>query len=310
MKVSTKITIKNLLVKYSDDLALNVKDAEIEGNVIAVIGHNGAGKSTFIKTILGLLRPTTGTLSTTYSDPLNQESFQIIPEKHMAFCPETGSIFADISVESYVKLWCRVKHNDGNYYKKEGAYYVDLFDLKPLFKKLGRTLSKGQRRRVQTAIGFLINPKLFLFDEPFDGLDVQKTHELTNIISEHSPKMSFLITSHRMDVMERLADSFIVIKNGEFISTGSIEKICFELCGESYLISSLSEIENILPLLLKSHTDIVSSNIGNQITLTGKNLSFQMLAEFFNNNGIKPPNIEKIRPTLVDAMNYHLKNNP
>lgn len=221
-KPSLTITVDDLMVRYNQTLALTAHHAEFTGRIIAVIGHNGAGKSTFIKTILGLVRPGRGSVTCTFSH--HDEKVPLLPEKNMAFCPEMGSVFSDIYVEDYIKLWCRMKHHDGSYYKKEGAKYIELLDMAPVMRKRGRELSKGQRRRVQTTIGFLTNPKLFLFDEPFDGLDIIRTQELTDLIDEHSKEMTFIVSSHRMDVMERLADYVVVLKTASLFRSGRLSR--------------------------------------------------------------------------------------
>ena len=213
---------------YDGIAALDIPRLELRGNVIALIGHNGAGKSTFIKGLLGLLPALEGSFEV--CDRVS--GCPLVPEDDMAFCPETGAVFSDISVKDYVRLWCRMKQGDGNYYKKAGAEYVELMQLEPLMSKLGRELSKGQRRRVQTAVGFLSRPKLFLFDEPFDGLGVQKTSELADIIRAHSKKMSFVISSHRMDVVERLADQVLVLKDGRLEAAGGVSDVCRKLSGK------------------------------------------------------------------------------
>ncbi len=216
----------NLVVQYKALQALDVEHLKAEGRVVALVGHNGAGKSTLIKTLLGLLTPNRGAIAASAAD-----YGRLTPERDMAFCPENGAVFADISVEHYIKLWCRIKQQDGRHYLKAGSRYIERLEVAPLLNKKGRELSKGQRRRVQTALGFMGDPKLFLFDEPFDGLDVQRTIELMEIVEEERSKRAFLISSHRMDVMERVADMVIVLRHGKVACTGSVEHVTRALLG-------------------------------------------------------------------------------
>jgi ABC-2 type transport system ATP-binding protein len=144
----------------------------------------------------------------------------------MAFCPENGSVFADISVARYMELWSRLRCSHAHHYRDEGKYYLDTLDIHPLLKKKGRELSKGQRRRVQTALGFMLSPSLFLFDEPFDGLDVRRTNQLMEIILAEQSKRCFIVSSHRMDVVERIADTVLVLKDGGFVVSGDVNHVC------------------------------------------------------------------------------------
>lgn len=295
------INAHNLAVAYESFVALQCEELNLKGQIIGVIGHNGAGKSTFIKSILRLLPPTSGTLEISYANN------PILPESDMAFCPETGSVFADISVESYVKLWCRIKHADSLHYRRQGRQYIELLGLDPLMLKLGRELSKGQRRRVQTAIGFLTNPKLFLFDEPFDGLDVLRTRELADLILAHREKMGFLISSHRMDVMERIADVIIVLKEGKFVTYGPVEKICRDLAGQCFLIKQRDEDGNLQNLLQKQFPKALVNRIGNQISVTGRELSHSNLIGLLSKHVGSDVAVEEVRPQLIEAMNYYLQ---
>jgi ABC-2 type transport system ATP-binding protein len=217
---SITITADRLDVRYSELPALSISHLCVTGRVIALLGHNGAGKSTLIKTVLGLLEPSSGRVVLT-----NTEGRDLRPERDLAFCPENGAIFADIAVERYLECWCRIAHNNARHYRDAGSKYVERLGIVELLGKRGRELSKGQRRRVQTALGFMSDPSLFLFDEPFDGLDVQRTNDLMEIVEEERAHRAFIISSHRMDVMERLADSIIVLRHGEVACSGSVPEV-------------------------------------------------------------------------------------
>jgi Cu-processing system ATP-binding protein len=112
-----KLSTDGLIVSYGDFVALKCPKLSVFGKCIAIVGHNGAGKSTLMKSILELLPATAGSI--TLSDHFSKQPF--VPERDMAFCPETGAVFADIKVESYIKFWCRIKHGNGSYYKEAGS---------------------------------------------------------------------------------------------------------------------------------------------------------------------------------------------
>lgn len=304
-KPTLTITVDDLMVRYNQTLALTAHRAEFHGRVVAVIGHNGAGKSTFIKTILGLVRPDRGNVTCSFSH--RDERTTLRPERHMAFCPEMGSVFSDIYVEDYIKLWCRMKHRDGSYYKKAGAKYIEILDMGPVMRKRGRELSKGQRRRVQTTIGFLTNPKLFLFDEPFDGLDIIRTQELTDLIEELTREMTFVVSSHRMDVMERLADYVVVLKNGEFVSYGPLEAVCEDLGGATYFLKLEDRQGEAADALRLGLEGCVVNHVGSHLAITGKGAQEDIIREIVTALGVAIVDLEKTQPSLVDAMNVHLK---
>lgn len=224
---SVEVSANNLVVGYGNTFSLNIPKLSITGRIIALIGHNGSGKSTLLKAILRLLVPVQGEIKVQQHH--GQKVVEYTPERHMAFSPETGAVFNDIPVESYLKLWCRIKLGDATSYRRQGRHYLERLHIVPLLSRLGRELSKGERRRVQTTVGFLIQPRLFLFDEPFDGLDLRQASDLAQIIREESEKRCFLISSHQMPVLETLADAAIVLEQGTVRAAGSVSEVCASL---------------------------------------------------------------------------------
>ena len=306
---SLEIAAQNLKVCYEQTLALDIQRLQVGGRIVAVIGHNGSGKSTFLKSVLGLLQPRSGVLTTRWKR--DELVIDLRAERDMAFSPENGAVFADVSVESYIKLWCRIKQGSGDYYRKQGRHYLEQLDIFPLLGKLGRELSKGQRRRVQTAIGFLTQPKLFLFDEPFDGLDIAQSNQLSSVILEQSQRMSMIISSHRMEVVERLADLVIVLQAGKVVTCGTVDEVCAALCGRSFTIADLGEVvAHLLPILRTEFATCLINSIGSQVSITGLDVDEEAVTQFFGRHHINSPALRPTRPSLVDAMQYHLKKMP
>jgi ABC-2 type transport system ATP-binding protein len=300
MTVQMALHAREVEVCYEDDPALTIPELVLSGNIVAVIGHNGAGKSTLLKALLGLLPLAHGELWCGVRS--NSGEYRLLPERDMAFCPETGSVFADITVQSYVELWCRIKYSQADYYKRAGAAVFDLLDISPLLSKLGRELSKGQRRRVQTAIGFLLEPKLFLFDEPFDGLDVQRTSELTEIIERRVEHTAFVISSHRMDVVERIADTVLVLAHGRIVACGSVADVARTLAPLCVRISGVEhpQLESTAKSLLPN---ALVTRVGDESLLladTGSSIETLRAA-------LPAAQISNMDPSLIDAVNVHLR---
>ena len=307
------ISASSLLAKYEDVLALDISQLHAQGNIICVIGHNGSGKSTLIKTVLELHVPKRGNIKALYGEVLANKSVppvKLIPENDMAFSPENGAVFADISVEAYLKLWCRVKLHSAKYYLKEGSSYIEQLSVTPLLPKLGRELSKGERRRVQTAVGFMCNPKLFLFDEPFDGLDILQASNFAALLKQECNKRTFLISSHRMSLVERISDLVIVLAKGKVVACGSALEVSKVIAERAFTIqielAAYHQLSPVVSRLEKTLSPAAVSHLGTQVIVTGKNLSIESLERACRELGLEFSIITEAAPCLTDAMTYHL----
>ena len=291
-------------IAYGETQALTGVNFDLTASVIAVVGHNGSGKSTLIKGLLGLLVPKRGRLE------VLSDGERVQPDEGMAFCPEEGSVFKDISVEQYIQLWCRLKHHDGRYYLGEGARFIELLSIEELLKRKGSELSKGQKRRVQMCVGFIAEPDLLLFDEPFDGLDVQQTSHLESIIARESQKHAFLLSSHRMPVVERVADYVIVLDRGKICAQGQPTEVAETLAGRSFLFSLDRDRDSDLDGISKKLPNVVAHRIGVEVCLTGKGLSQDKVRSALRELSLvgEDDTVLESSPPLAEAMSYHLQN--
>ncbi|MDD2942455.1 MAG: ATP-binding cassette domain-containing protein [bacterium] len=306
------ITFQQAIVKYESFVALDIPALAFSGNRICLVGHNGSGKSTMIKALLRLLPLSSGMLDTQIISA--GEKFAITPSLHMAFSPEQGSVFSDISVEEYIQTWCYIKHRNAKYYRQAGAKYIEALNIAPLLNKLGRDLSKGQRRRVQTAVGFIADPLFFLFDEPFDGLDVKQASDFAEIVREESRNRAFLLSSHRMGIVERLADTIIVLSNGKVAAIGSLEDVVYSLASQCFHISLPAELlpkaNEICGYLQKEFNTSIVHNIGALISITGNGLCPETLIASLEKVNVCANDIFPVQPSLEDAIDFFLRLNP
>lgn len=306
-RMKVEFNYKDLKINYGERVALESANLSISGNVIAVIGHNGAGKSTLLKTLLGLTPFQASSSTARYYD--GNTSGELTPSLNMAFCPEYGAVFEDIDVESYIKFWCRVKCFDSKYYCKEGSHFIDSLRISPLLGRLGRELSKGERRRVQTAIGFLTKPKAFIFDEPFCGLDIHQSQIFEDVIRNNLDKTALMISSHRMDVVERLADSILVLSQGRVIASGDKSSVALQLCSNAYTIQNACEQKSLVNILKSNFQECYAYEHGSSISVIGNNINHEQLATFvasFDRNGAR---VMPIDVRLGDALGYLLNRN-
>jgi len=299
------LTLKNFGASYDGFVALRCDEMSVKGNVIGLIGHNGAGKSTLMRSILGLVPISTGSLETRVQRDATEKI--AVPEQHMAFCPETGSVFADITVKSYIELWCRFKQRSVHYYQHEGKQFIEALEVSPLLQKLGRELSKGQRRRVQMAIGFMMSPELFLLDEPFDGLDVRHSDELAELLAEESKRRTFIISSHRLDVVERIADSIVLLENGSVRAFGDTSDVCHTIAGDTFHIVGSPDPEDLGTRLQNHFPTALIHRSGTIISIVGSHDSVGNLKTLTQSWEQTELVIKRVAPTLPDSVSYHLR---
>jgi len=266
LKPRFRLQVENLDVRYGNLRALALDSLNVSGNTISLIGHNGSGKSTLLKTILQLTNPKCGTIKAEFLKDGNWTP--LVPEDHMVFSPENGAVFSDVSLKNYIELWCRIKHGDAKYYLKGGAEVLDKLELHDLLGRLGRQLSKGQRKRAQIAIGLIAKPTLFLLDEPFDGLDVKQATHLANILSDAAKSMCLLLCSHNLPLIEHLSDNVIVLSDGKSVASGNVPTVCEQLYNPLCNPHGLEE-NSVRQPIHASLNDAMSAYLG----LTGSKLS-------------------------------------
>ena len=205
------IGVKDLYKKYYDKVAVNHIIFTMEkGQPLAILGRNGSGKSTTIKSILGLKQPTSGEI--------------ILPKNiQIGYLPEERGVYADATVEEHLMLFAElsgVKDIDEkiNFWLKE----LEIEQYRDF--KL-RYLSKGNAQKVQLIITLIHDPDLVILDEPFSGLDPVNSQLFYNVIKKHCADKYLLISSHQMDRVEGLCEQVIMLNNGNTVAQGKIEEL-------------------------------------------------------------------------------------
>lgn len=232
------LEIKNFSKSYGDfkavdNLNLTVKDGEIYG----FIGHNGAGKSTTIKAVVGAMDFTEGEIyidgKSVKRDPLGCKSVT-------AYVPDNPDIYDHLSGIQYLNFICdifRVSESDRNERIKK---YAELFEISSNLGDLISSYSHGMKQKLVLISALVHNPRFMVLDEPFVGLDPVASHKLKEIMREKcNDGGAIFFSTHVLEVAEKLCDRIGIIKRGRLVAEGSVQ----EVVGDKSLESFFLEIE-------------------------------------------------------------------
>lgn len=202
------IEISNLSNKFSKLKVLNNVNLSCrEGECIALIGPNGCGKTTLIKSILGMVIPTEGTIK--FKETIISNNFEY--RKYIGYMPQIGRYPDNMTIGQILEMIKEIR-------KTERQYDEDLlhqFNLNELFDKRMRTLSGGTTQKVSATLAFLFNPDVLILDEPTAGLDPLASEILKEkIIAEKKKGKLILITSHLLSELDDLVTQIIYMQDG------------------------------------------------------------------------------------------------
>lgn len=191
--------------------------------VVGLIGLNGAGKSTTIKHIIGLLTPQKGTIT------LNGVTLQSNPDQYrqsMAYVPETPVLYPELTLREHLELTMMAYNLD---FEKTWAKAMVLLKKFRLDNKLDWFpvhFSKGMRQKVMIVNAFMTDADLFIIDEPFTGLDPLAIHDLLDIIADKKAAgAAILMSTHILATAQQYADSFVLLNQGKVRTTGTLEEL-------------------------------------------------------------------------------------
>ncbi|UFT99977.1 ABC transporter ATP-binding protein [Radiobacillus kanasensis] len=203
------------------DISFNVE----KGEMVGYIGENGAGKSTSIKMLTGILTPTSGTVRVNGMDP-HREREKFVRSIGVVF-GQRSQLWWDIAVQESFRLLKKVYNVPDEVYRQHMDHVIESLDIAPLLDKPVRKLSLGQRMRCELAAALLHNPSLLFLDEPTIGLDVLVKLKIRNFLKEINEKYqtTVLLTTHDLSDIEALCDRVIMLDEGQIIYDGLLAKL-------------------------------------------------------------------------------------
>jgi ABC-2 type transport system ATP-binding protein len=214
------IKISNISKSYGDTKALNNLSLEVkEGSIFGLLGVNGAGKTTLLSILNGLIDIDEGEIKVFGLDiKKNKKKIKdissIVPQ-HLAF-------YENLSVKENLDFFAKIQKASEQDYKQA----IEINSLDKLMAQKASTLSGGQKRRLNIAIGLLNNPKIIYFDEPTVGVDPKSRNEILDTIKSYKKLgITVVYTSHYMTEIEKICDEVAIINEGKLVEQNSLENL-------------------------------------------------------------------------------------
>jgi len=219
------LELKNIKKSFKKKEILHGIDLQIRSSeVFGLLGPNGAGKTTLFSLISGLEMATSGKIFFDEND-ITFKDISLRASKGIIYLPQEPSVFRKLSVADNIKAALQTKFKKTEIEDKYKSLMRE-FDLFDLEKQISENLSGGQRRKLEIARAFALEPKFILLDEPFAGIDPLTINEIKNIISKlRSKNVGVVISDHNAQATLDICDNISVINNGEIIASGSPSSI-------------------------------------------------------------------------------------
>ncbi len=218
------IEVINLVKTFSGNTALKGINFTVRpGEATGCLGPNGAGKSTIMKTLAGLLRPTSGEVRICgYS--LATEPLEV--KKRLGYIPETAAMYTGLTANEYLSLVAELYHLDREFAADQIRKLMEAFHLTEAADRQIDALSKGMRQKVLISSALLHDPDVLIFDEPLNGLDVNAALTFRRIVEDLIEQgKTVFYCSHILDVVERLCKRVIVLNEGEVVADDETAKL-------------------------------------------------------------------------------------
>jgi ABC-2 type transport system ATP-binding protein len=218
------ISITNLQKSYGNKQVLKGINLEVyAGQVLGYIGANGAGKSTTVKILCGLLNDYEGEVKVKGYD-LKKDALTV--KAMIGYVPESAELYDVLTPLEFLKLMGSLYNLDESVCLNRIEKMMTAFGLQQQLNQRMETFSKGMKQKVLIASGLLHNPDIIILDEPLSGLDANSVIIIKDLISKLAKEgKTIFYCSHMMDVVEKVSDRIILINQGMVVADGSIEEL-------------------------------------------------------------------------------------
>ena len=218
------LEIKNLTGGYVHVPVLKDVSFTVEsGKLVGLIGLNGAGKSTTINEIIGLLTPYSGEINI---DGLTLRANPREYRQQIGYIPETPSLYEELTLREHIETVAMAYGIEQEQAFERVEPLLKMFRLDQKLDWFPVHFSKGMKQKVMIICAFVVDPSLFIVDEPFLGLDPLAISDLIQLLDEEKKKgKSILMSTHVLDSAEKMCDSFIILHKGQVRAKGDLPQL-------------------------------------------------------------------------------------
>lgn len=223
-EVPSAIVVRDLRKVYGAKAAVDGLNLIVpQGCFFGFLGPNGAGKTTTIRMLMGLAPPTSGTIEL-LGLPMPAREVEI--KSRIGVVPDESLLFDHLTGPEYVEFVGRMYRLPRDVARERARELIALFELDNSSRKLIGEYSKGMRKRVAMAASLIHRPQLFLMDEPFEGVDAVGARLMKDILIDQVRQgATIFLTSHVLEVVERLCERIAIIHEGKIVTEGNISDL-------------------------------------------------------------------------------------
>lgn len=301
------IEVRDLTKRFGDFTAVDHLNFEVRrGEIFGFLGANGAGKSTTIRMLCGLLQPTSGSALVGGFD-INTQTEQV--KLNIGYMSQRFSLYDDLTVEQNIRFYGGIYGLRGRRLEEREEWVLRMADLKGRETSLTRTLSGGWKQRLALGCAILHEPRIVFLDEPTGGVDPISRRNFWELINRLSSEgITVLVTTHFLDEAEYCND-IILINAGRLIAGGSPVELKTKYIRQPILEVACDPVVEALELVRAQPWAIETSVFGTtlHVMTSSEEEGRKLITQILEGKGVRVDHIERIVPSLEDVFLYLLE---
>ena len=305
MMIEARGLVRTFKTKRGPVNAVQGVDLDVaDGEIVGFLGPNGAGKTTTMRMLATLIKPTSGTATVAGCD-LAKDPVGV--RRRIGYVPQSGSTLPEAIAGDEVVHHARLYGVSKADAVARGQRLFEQIDLPGLWRRQCKTLSGGQRRRLDIVMGLIHEPRLIFMDEPTTGLDPQARANLWDHIRRLRERgATIFLTTHYLDEADALCDRILVIDHGKIVASGTPDSLKQQVSGDAVRLSlaDAGQRETVLKVITETLPGATESSADGEV------VSFRVsrggavlpgLLRTLDNQGVDLNGVEVHRPTLDDV---------